>query len=133
VKKAQAEQRVPGVGKGLRPDQQEIVEKVYRLVGLGVRSRGVVVGTERVRAEAKNGRLRLAIVAMDASENTLDKLVPLLKARDISFIEMPSAARLGAAVGRDSTAAVGVMDPPLARGLRDLLQPRSPRARREDV
>ena len=53
----------------------------------------------------------------DASKHSLDKLLPLLNARRVNFIEVPSAAELGAVAGRDSTAAVGVVDPQLANGI----------------
>ena len=97
--------------------RQDLTDKILRLVGLGVRGRGVVVGVDRVRDAAKGGKLALAVIAADASKNSLDKLLPLLSARRISFIEVPSAAELGAAAGRDQTAAVGVVDPQLANGI----------------
>ena len=75
----------------------------------------------------------LAVVAMDASKNSLDKLLPLLNGRRISLIEVPSAAELGAAVGRDSTAAVGVVDPQLAKGIAGLTHTGSSRASEEGV
>ncbi len=93
--------------------------RVLRLVGLGVRGRGAVVGVEQVRRAAKSGRLRLGIVAQDASENSKDKVVPLLAARRIPLLTASASERLGAAVGRGTTAAVGILDPHLARGIGD--------------
>src|SRR5437762_1189802 len=92
----------------LRPahDASLPVDRILRLLGLGIRGRGAVVGVERVRESARTGKLALAVVAADASRNSLDKLLPLLRARRISFIEVPSAAALGAVAGRDQTAAV---------------------------
>ena len=92
--------------------------QLVRLLGLGVRGRGVVVGVEQVRDAARRGKLSLAVIAPDASPNSLHKVVPLLQARRIRYVEGPPAAVLGAAVGRESTAAVGVVDPELARGIR---------------
>ena len=97
-------------------------QRLLRLVGLGVRSRGAVVGVEQVRQAAKKGALAFAIVAPDASKHSLDKLVPLLRARGVRFVEAVSAADLGAAVGRESTAAVGIVDRQLAKGIRDIVQ-----------
>ena len=94
---------------------------MLRLIGLGVRSRGVVIGVEQVRDAARNGKLALAVLAPDASAPSRDKVVPLLQARGIKFVEAPSAAELGAAVGREQTAAVGVIDAQLARGIRQLV------------
>jgi ribosomal protein L7Ae-like RNA K-turn-binding protein len=98
----------------------EVARRVLRLVGLGVRSRGAVVGVERVREAVKKGQLALVIVASDASKNSLDKVVPLLEARRVRIVRAPSASDLGQAVGREQTAAVGIVDEELARGIRAL-------------
>lgn len=93
---------------------------MLRLLGLGVRSRGVVVGVEQVREGAKRNKIVLAVVASDASPNSLEKVVPLLNARRVRFIEVPSAAELGAAVGREQTTVVGIVDRQLAAGVNAL-------------
>lgn len=95
----------------------EQARRVLGLVGLGIRSRNAVVGVEQVRFAAKKGTLALALVASDASVNSLDKVVPLLKARRIRVIEGLTVAQLGAVAGRTQTAAIGVVDRPLARGI----------------
>jgi ribosomal protein L7Ae-like RNA K-turn-binding protein len=97
-------------------------QRLLRLIGLGVRSRGAVVGVQQVRQAAKKGDLAFAVIAPDASQNSLDKLVPLLRARRIRFADAVSAAELGAAVGRESTAAVGIVDRQLAKGIRDIVE-----------
>lgn len=96
--------------------------KLLRLLGVGMNGRLVVVGVQMVRDAAQRGKLQLAVIAPDASSNSLDKVVPMLRAKRIRMIEAPSAAELGAAVGRESTAAVGVVDPQLARGVRALVE-----------
>lgn len=98
----------------------EVARRVLRLVGLGVRSRGAVVGVERVRDAVRKGHLALVVVASDASQNSLAKVVPLLEARRVRIVRAPSAAALGQAVGREQTAAVGIVDRELARGIRAL-------------
>ncbi len=96
--------------------------KLLGLIGLGVRSRGAVVGVQQVRDAAMKGKLRFAVVAPDVSGHSRDKIVPLLTARRIRFVEGPSASVLGRAVGRETTAVVGVLDGQLARGIRALLE-----------
>ena len=113
-------------------DQHVPVDKILRLLGLGVRGRGAVVGVERVKESARTGKLAFAVVATDASQNSLDKLLPLLRARRINFIEVPSADALGAAAGRDQTVAIGVVDRQLARGIRALTNEGSGRAHDEE-
>ena len=73
---------------------------------------------EQLRGEAKQGTLKLAVVAHDASRHSREKVIPLLRAKGIDIIELMSANELGAAVGREQTAAVGITDAGLARGIR---------------
>ena len=101
---------------------KEAAERVLRLVGLGVRSRGAVVGVEQVRDAARRGKLALAIVAGDASRHSIAKVVPLLEAKRVRIIEVASARALGQAAGRDQTAAVGIVDGQLAKGIRELVE-----------
>jgi ribosomal protein L7Ae-like RNA K-turn-binding protein len=97
-------------------------QRMLRLVGLGVRGRGAVVGVQQVREAAKKGDLAFAVIAPDASQHSLDKLLPLLRARGVRFAEAGSATELGAAVGRDATAAVGIVDRQLAKGIREIVE-----------
>jgi ribosomal protein L7Ae-like RNA K-turn-binding protein len=95
--------------------------RLLRLVGLGVRSRGAVVGVEQVREAAKKGKLALAVIATDASQHSTAKVVPLLEARGVEILRVSSAVELGRAVGREQTAAVGIVDRQLARGMREVM------------
>ena len=104
----------------------ETTRKLLGLLGLGVRGRLAVVGVEQVRDAAKKGKLALAVVAPDASRHSLDKVVPLLRAKKIRLLEGPGAVALGHAVGRESTAAVGVVDWKLARGIRAIVEDAAP-------
>lgn len=108
-------------------------QRVLRLVGLGARARNVVVGVEQVREAAKSNKLKFALVAPDASENSRDKVVPLLNARRVRFVEGPTAAQLGAAVGRDQTVAVGITDHNLAKGIREVVEASAGGTPREGV
>jgi len=95
--------------------------QLLRLVGLGVRSRGAVVGVQQVRDAALRNRLAFAVVAPDASRHSLEKVLPILAARRVRWVEGPPASELGAAVGRETTAAVGIVDHELAKGIRALV------------
>jgi ribosomal protein L7Ae-like RNA K-turn-binding protein len=106
----------------MQPNVDAATERrLLGLVGLGVRARIAVVGVDRVRDAARRGRLALAIVAPDASRNSLDKVLPLLAARRVEVVMGPTAVSLGAAVGRDTAATVGILDADLARGMRSLV------------
>ena len=96
--------------------------RLFRLVGLGIRGRGALVGVERVREGVKKNKVAFAIVASDASRHSLDKVIPLLNARRVRFIEVPSATELGGVAGRESAAVVGIVDRQLAKGIRALVE-----------
>lgn len=99
-------------------------QRVMRLLGLGLRSRGAVVGVEQVRAAVRKGTVGFVAIAPDVSQNSLNKLVPLLEARRVSFTQELSSDELGALAGRQMTAAIGVTDAQLAKGIRELVWPR---------
>ena len=105
----------------VKAEESAAWKKVLGLAGLGVRGRLAVVGVERVREAAAKGTLKLAIVARDASKNSLDKVVPLLEAKKVRIVDGISAEVLGAAVGRDATAVVGIVDAQLAKGIRGIV------------
>jgi len=111
---------------------QAVTQRLLRMVGLGVRSRGAVVGVEQVREAAKRGKLALAVVASDASQHSVSKVVPLLVARRVRVVHTPSAADLGHAVGRQQTAAVGIVDRQLAQGIRELMDTAPDRGSKEE-
>lgn len=92
--------------------------KILGLVGLGIRGRRAVVGVQQVRDAARRGKLKLALVAGDASRNSTDKVVPLLTARGVAMIEGLTSADLATICGRESVSAIGVLDAGLARGIR---------------
>ncbi len=93
--------------------------KVLGLIGLGLRGRMAVVGVQQVRDAAKHGKLKVALVASDASQNSLDKVVGLLKARDVPVITTLTATDLGGVAGREAVAVIGVTNMGLARGILD--------------
>ncbi len=102
----------------LEPISNELAEKVVRLLGLGMRGRLVCVGVELTRNAVMSNKVQVAVVALDASHNSRDKIVPLLTARGVNIIAIASADLLGGAVGRATTTVVGVLDKKLALGVR---------------
>ena len=95
--------------------------KILGLVGLGLRGRLAVVGVQQVRDAAKRGKLKVALVASDASQNSLDKFRGLLAARAVPVIEVFSATELGNVTGREAVAVVGVTDAGLAEGIQEVV------------
>jgi ribosomal protein L7Ae-like RNA K-turn-binding protein len=95
--------------------------RILGLAGLGIRGRIAVVGVQQVRDAAKRGKLKVALVASDASKNSLDKVVALLSARGVRMIDEFSSSELGEIAGRDAVAVIGVSDAGLAKGITDAI------------
>ncbi len=95
--------------------------RLLGLAGLGVRGRNAVVGVDQTRAAALAGTLRVALVAADASRHSRDKVVPMVTAKGITMIDGFTVSELGAIVGRDATAVIGIVDAALAKGIRGAL------------
>ena len=96
-------------------------DAALRLLGLAARAGAVLPGTERVREAVRGGEARFVLVAGDISENTRDKLIPLLASRGTPHVQAYDRERLGEAIGRGSLSAVAVVDASFARRLRELV------------
>ena len=95
------------------------------LIGLGYRGRRLVVGVDGVRRELQGGECWCVVVAEDASPRAVDKVVRLAAARNVPLLSGPSAAAIGAQLGKPPVMAVGVRDRALAGGMVQLAPVRS--------
>ncbi len=95
------------------------------LIGLGYRGRRIVVGVEGVRKELQAGKCWCVVVAEDASPRAIDKVVRLAMAKGVPLLPGPSAAAIGAQLGKPPVMAVGVRDRALAGGMVQLAPVRS--------
>ena len=91
--------------------------KITRLLGIGLRAGNVVIGVAGVRAGLQRGTVYCVVVAADASQRTIDKVVRLAEAKQVPVLRGTDANALGAGLGKPPVQAVGVSDPALARGL----------------
>ncbi len=96
-----------------------------RLLGLAARAGALIYGTDLVRRAVRAGRVRLAIVASDISDNTRDKLRLLLASEDIAVIEGPDRGELGGLVGKGPLSVIGMEEGSFADRLLKGAAPRS--------
>jgi ribosomal protein L7Ae-like RNA K-turn-binding protein len=95
------------------------------LIGLGYRGRRIIVGVDGVRRELQAGKCWCVVVAEDASPRALAKVVGLAAAKGVPLLPGPSAAAIGAQLGKPPVMAVGVRDRALAGGMVQLAPVRS--------
>ncbi len=91
--------------------------RLLRLLGLGYRGRNLTVGVDAVRKDLQSGKCRCVVLAEDASPRAVDKVVRLAAAKRVPLLPGPSAAAIGAQLGRPPVMAVGVRDRALAGGM----------------
>ena len=106
----------------MKAGRPAVPDALLNMLGLAARAGAVITGTERVREAARSGSLHYVLVASDASDNSRDKLLPLLDARRIAYAVVYDRAALGGAVGRAPLSALGITETKLARRVKELLK-----------
>ena len=87
------------------------------LLGLGLRAGNVVVGVEGVRGGLQREEFWCVVLASDASERAVEKVVALARAKETAVVAGPSADTMGRKLGRPPVMVVGVTDRSLANGI----------------
>jgi ribosomal protein L7Ae-like RNA K-turn-binding protein len=87
------------------------------LLGLGLRAGSVVVGVEGVRSGLQRDEFHCVVLANDASNRAVDKVVALARAKETPVIPGPAAEQMGLKLGRPPVMVVGVTDRSLAQGI----------------
>lgn len=92
-------------------------ERVLGLLGLGARSGRLGVGVDATRAQLQRGDAHAVVLAQDASERAVEKVVRLARAKAVPVIAGPTAAAIGERLGRPPVMTVAVRDRDLAAGM----------------
>ncbi len=95
----------------------QVSERILGLIGLGIRAGRVVTGVEATRALLQRRQARVVVLAADASDRAIAKVVALAKGTGIPVVPGPAALALGARIGRPPVMVVGVRDHDLAKGI----------------
>lgn len=91
-----------------------INKKILGLVGLAARARKISFGADSVELQIKKKKVKLIIVAEDASTRTKEKFIKLSEQFDIPIEIMGEIDELSKAIGKSNKAIVGIEDINLA-------------------
>jgi len=97
--------------------QHDPTGRLLGLLGLGVRSGRVGIGVEATRAMLQRGDARVVIIASNASERAVDKVVALARGKAVPVLTGPEAVTIGERLGRPPVMTVAVRDRDLAAGM----------------
>ncbi len=92
------------------------------LLGIARRAGAVVKGTDATRRGLKAGEVGLVLVAHDASEAQLKKVLALAKADGVPVVRAGSRTELGGALGAGALSAVGVTGKSFVTQLQKVLE-----------
>lgn len=98
-----------------------MTNKVYSFLGLATKAGKVVSGDETCERAIKSGKVFLAIVAQDASENTIKKFSDMCSYRRVEFRQFGEKESLGRYTGKEIRAVICVLEQGFAKRLIELV------------
>src|SRR5699024_8774665 len=93
------------------------IEKIVNFLGLAMRAGKVKTGESVILNDIKKNRLKLVIIATDASNNTNTKFKRKCERYHISFRIYGKRAELGQALGKAERVNIGITDQGFAKKL----------------
>lgn len=97
-------------------------KKIYSWLGLAMRSGNLVSGDDTTLREVKKKRVKLVIIASDASKNTKKLFTDKCSFRSIAHYEFGEKNELGRAIGKSPRAVLGIVDENIAKQIKSLLE-----------
>jgi len=93
-------------------------DKALSLIGLATKAGRIVSGEFMTEKEVKSGRAALAIVAIDASENTKKKFRNMCEFYEVPLRFYGDKEKLGHAIGKEFRASLAILDEGFAKGIK---------------
>jgi len=80
------------------------------LIGLSTRAGKVALGTDACIEQILKKNVKLVIVAIDASERTINKIKEICKENEVPFYNILTIQELSKCVGKSNKAVIGIKD-----------------------
>ncbi|WP_031218593.1 MULTISPECIES: L7Ae/L30e/S12e/Gadd45 family ribosomal protein [Alicyclobacillus] len=93
------------------------MDKILGLLGLARRAGAIVDGQDRILSAVTSGQAKLVVVTEDAGANGRKKLHDKANTYGVPVVTFANKVTLGRAVGRDTAAAVAIIDAGFAKKL----------------
>ncbi len=99
------------------------MQKFLTMLGFAMKSGKIITGDDTCEMFMKKRKIKLLIVAADASENTKDKFRFLTKQAEVQIIEISTKEELSQAIGKYNRAVIGITDRKFSKALLKLVEP----------
>ncbi len=96
--------------------------KIYSFLGLAQRAGKLVSGDDSTMLDIKRNRVKLVIVAEDASNNTKKLFKDKTSFRNIACVTYSTKLQLGLAIGKAPRAVMGIKDVSFADKVLELIE-----------
>ncbi len=87
-----------------------INKKILGLIGLATRARKVCFGADSVEEKINRKKVKLLIIAEDASDRTKDKFKKIAEKENVPIIIIANIENLSKAIGKSNKAIIGIED-----------------------
>lgn len=98
-----------------------MTNELYRFIGLAYRARKVATGETSIMKDLRAGKVKLLLLASDASEPTKKKWLDKSNAYDVTCIEAGNREALAHAIGKEDRVAIAILDQGFAKKMRSML------------
>lgn len=96
------------------------MNKFLNFLGLTRKSGSITAGGNLTETAVKHGKVRLLILASDASEGTSKKFRSMAESFGVELIEAGVMDELGSAIGKGPISVLGVTDDRMSKKLKEL-------------
>ena len=94
--------------------------KILSLLGIVLRSGNLVSGDDTTLSDLKKGKIKLIIIANDASENTKKLFKDKSEYRDVPYIIDFTKEELGKSIGKSGRAVIGIKNDQFATKINEI-------------
>lgn len=92
-----------------------INNRILGLIGFAARARRICFGADSVEMQIKRRKVRLVIIAEDASDRTKEKFKKLCQEYEVTYFINGNLDELSKAIGKSNKAILGIQDINLAK------------------
>ncbi len=98
-----------------------IKNKVSGLLGLATRAGKITFGTEACLKDIEKNRVKLIIIALDASERTKKLFKNICNQKKVLLLEYMNIEQISLAIGKNNKAVIGIKDINFANELEKII------------
>lgn len=98
-----------------------LINKIYGLLGLCARAGKVVSGMDAVCDDLKRNKVKLIIVAEDASEKSVSNIKYLADKKNVEVVVIGSILENSRAIGKENRAIIGIKDKNISNGIKKII------------